>query len=147
MSQDVRDAILAECEKARQGHDWWCESIRFATFRPKDDGRLMGWIKLSLGGYTARDGSYITIDEEDADDLMARRDVTVILRWLCFWSVRFGVSWSLELAGVDMGLVENGKVTEKVVHEFRDQTGWDIRAPIDEARARELSKKYASRNE
>jgi hypothetical protein len=55
----------------------------------------------------------------DEDDVMARRDAKVI----------------------------RGQISEKLVQGFRVRTGWDMRAPVDEARARELSKKYASRNE
>lgn len=97
----TREAILAECELARQSRDWWCEAIWFSDSK-RQGGRLVGWNKLLLGGYTAADGSYISIEEDDADDLM---------------------------------------------EQFRQGAGWDIQAPIDESRARKLSKKYASRKE
>lgn len=147
VSKDVRECILKELEQTVKRHDWWCEPMWFSKPKGEND-KLVGWNKLFLvSGYTSSDGSFIELDDaDDADEQMARRDAVFILRQLCTWSQKYGVSWSLEIADVDLGTIVAGEISERTVSEFMKQCGWDIKEPIDEARASELSKKYGRRH-
>lgn len=147
LDTQVRGTIVRESEQLRETHDWWCEKIWFFDNHLlfEEENMLEGSTKLFYpGGYSDVPGSVVDVDG-DEDDFMARRDAAFIIEQLLIWSKRFSITWLIEMADVEFGSISNGKLSRELVSQFQKQVGWNIQAPVDEALAEKISRKYASR--
>jgi hypothetical protein len=139
----ARDAIQSDVPQLVSNHDWWCEPIWFSESLG-EAGELLGWNKIYLPGYTARDGSYIEVDFDD-DQLMAYRDMCFILEKLTHWSREHSLAWEISMAGEVIGQISQGewhKQLRDCVESMRQGFPWPTSL---EEKARFISAKYASR--
>ncbi|MGL6072994.1 MAG: hypothetical protein ACRC8S_02410 [Fimbriiglobus sp.] len=139
----VKAAILSEAERINSDRRWWCEGFIFFDPRgrkKKGPAPLTGDTKLfySFGGYT-HDGEFVEVDG-DVDDFMGFRDAAFIVRQLVHWSREYGVAWSLEMAGAELGTVAAGATQPPGL------LGWDTpESRAEKRRATTLDSRYASR--
>jgi hypothetical protein len=141
VSARVKAAILADVKRINGQRRWWCEGLIFYEER-KRTRHLTGDTKLFFpAGYTDGDADAGLTEVDSDDDLfMGFRDAAFILRQLMRWSEERGVSWSLDMAGAEVGTVGGGKVEPAGL--------FDCDKPerkADEQKAARLQKKYASR--
>lgn len=146
VSPDVRQRILADANRLRSEHEWWCEPIIFFDLRPRVAGneKLEGDTKLFLDRWTSDSGEIVEVEHLEEYELMVRRDTMFILEQLCLWSKQFGLCWTLEMADTDYGQIAEGKVSPATL-ETLAQDGIDVVSRFDEEEARRISKKYSSR--
>jgi hypothetical protein len=142
----VKAAIVAETAGLQNARDWWCEAITFFA-PPQDDGRLHGDTKLFLSGYSTKDGGFVEVSPEE-DSLMAYRDACFIIDRLCEWSRKYGLVWTVECAGEEVGVIMGGE-PDNGLREFIESFGepdlFDPNDPTVEDKARAISAKYGSR--
>ena len=75
--------------------------------------------------------------DEDEDDFMAYRDAAFIIQHLVRWSRAYGIDWTLEMVGAEIGTVIAGEVLPAGLFEWdREETAADRR------RAARLHYKY-----
>jgi hypothetical protein len=78
------------------------------------------------------------------DIFMALRDVTHVLQWLAEISPRTGLTWTIELDGNRLGLIETGQLTPELL------TALDgLRAPVasDEPDSERVKRMWSEREE
>jgi hypothetical protein len=99
-------AITAQVERANRTRHWvLCEPIGFDPLGR--DGRLGGSSKLNL----------LPTPEElaqAAPDTSDRNDVRFLIKQLCRWSKRYGITWSLSFEGMPLGEIVAGKCDEEL---------------------------------
>lgn len=153
-SEPVRPEVVAaiKSELAHSvDHDWWCEPIMF--YDATDDGCLHGGNKLFLIGYSyASPSGGLGFQQVDAheDNFMACHDGSHILQLLANWSKKFGLTWIISLAGEHVGSIAKGEWDEDLRKYFELSCVQADYQPGDgacAAKARQISAKYASRNE
>jgi hypothetical protein len=103
----VASAIKADAERVNATRDWWCEPLLFFDW-PETGSNLAGDTKPSFGSVYGRPGNYVDVDDDD-NQFMAGRDFQFIIDQLCKWSREYSVSWRLNFAGGDLGVIENGQ--------------------------------------
>ena len=78
-----------------------CEPISFLDI-PGYEDRLFGASKLNLMPHPD--------DREDAESYHAEKDdLTFLLDRLCQWSSGFGVDWTIQIEGAEIGSIESGE--------------------------------------
>jgi hypothetical protein len=144
--QEVRQLILAEANRLRSHHDWWCEPIIFFDLPPsaRGDMKLEGDTKLFLDGWTSSSGEYVEVEHMEEYELMVRRDAKFILGQLQLWSEQYRLNWVLEMADTDYGGIVGGRVSPATIEAFK-RDGIDVVSSVDEEEAQRISKKYSSR--
>lgn len=147
VAEDVRLAIVRECQQIADSRDWWCESILFYD-DPERPGHLVGASKLFLPGY-GTPAHYVEVDPLE-DMFMACRDAAFILDTLSRWAQEHSLEWEVEfedpIGTVGAGGPDDG--VDDVLQMLAAESGFDLAdRAAGETRAGEISRKYASRNE
>jgi hypothetical protein len=134
VAASAKKAILADAERLNRERAWWCESIIFfeaAGRKKKGPTPLTGDTKLFRADET----------DDDDDEFMGYRDAAFIAQQLVRWSFEYGVNWTLEMVGTEVGTITNGEVQPPGLFQ------WDRpENAVDRRRAARIDRKYASRN-
>jgi hypothetical protein len=99
-SPEVEAAIRAEPRERGGGRSWvLCEPPHF--YPTEEDGLLRGGSKLNLHPWADELAEVSKAPGE-------RNDLQELLRLLCAWSGRHGLTWELEVDGMPLGRIEGG---------------------------------------
>src|SRR5438067_1234607 len=112
VSPTVRAAVLADPLSLLNNHEWGCEGFDLWE-SSEGDGRLQGWFKPFLIGYTAADGRHVEVPPEEAE-LLAWRDIRAALSALAYLSHRHEIDWDVDLAGEPAGRVIAGRLDDRL---------------------------------
>ncbi len=143
VAADVRKAIEADAKRLNKGRPWWCENIVFFKSREQPK-HVVGDTKLfrGLGDDVLDDEDEDAAAEVEFDDdqFMAFQDARFILLTLARWSEKHGVSWVVEMSGVEVAWVADGRIEPPGLFESDASTE---RLRADDDRAVAVHAKYA----
>jgi len=99
----VADLIIKEASALSRTANHWSEPYCFLR---SSDETLVGHTKVSLPGFTAPDGTYVTVEPSD-DMFMMAQEVEMLLRGISGWGKAYKLAWRIEFEGASVGTISN----------------------------------------
>jgi hypothetical protein len=98
--EEIDQAVRAELDQYSREQPWLlCEPPML--YETEKDGKLRGGSKLNIHPWADE-------MEKAAASQPERNDIQELLRLLCDWSDRYGISWRLDIDGDRLGKIEGG---------------------------------------
>jgi hypothetical protein len=143
----IADLIIKEASALSRIANHWCEPYFFMR---GTGGKLTGFTKVSLPGFTVPDGAYVSVDPSD-DMFMMAQEIEMLLRGISIWARGYKLKWHIAFAGASVGSIDSTGAYSEDLRSFLAELHMAAATPTDpeelKSTVSRLRLKYAQRNQ